>query len=162
MIYLLDANAYIEAQNRYYRMTICPGFWDWLDKQFANGQVGSIRMVYDEIFKNADKLADWIKNRQAHFIETDDEETQNIFADIAQFVMEHPEYAEPYAGNFLAAADPWLIAKAKTSGAMVVTHEVLVGAGSKKVKIPNICREFAVDYCNTFDLLEVLQARFVL
>ena len=162
MIYLLDANAYIEAKNRYYRMTICPGFWDWMDLGFASGQVGSIRMVFDELSKNGDTLSEWVKIRQHHFIEADDETTQEVFTEIVQFVVEHPDYKEPHFSNFLAVADPWLIAKAKTLGATVVTHEVLVPSGSKKVKIPNICREFDVDFCNTFDLLESVTAQFVL
>lgn len=162
MIYLLDANAYIEAKNRYYRMTVCPGFWDWMDLQFASGQVGSIRMVLDELSKNGDALSEWVKIRQPHFIETDDETTQEVFTEIAQFVVEQPDYKEPHISNFLAVADPWLIAKAKTLRATVVTHEVLVPPGSKKVKIPNICRKFDVDFCNTFDLLESMTAQFVL
>lgn len=162
MIFLLDANAYIEAKNRYYRMTVCPGFWNWLDLQFACGQVGSIRMVFDELSKNGDILSEWVKARQSHFMETEDETTQGVFAEIAQFVVEHPDFTEPHISNFLAVADPWLIAKAKTLGAKVVTHEVMVPSGSKKVKIPNICREFNVDFCNTFDLLESKTAQFVL
>ncbi len=162
MIYLLDANVYIEAKNRYYRMTVCPGFWDWMDLQFASGQVSSIRMVYDELSKNDDALSEWVKNRQHYFAEADDEKTQEVFTEIVEFVMEHFEYSEPYRSNFLAVADPWLIAKAKTMGATVVTHEVLIPSGSKKVKIPNICREFGVDFCNTFDLLESGAAQFVL
>jgi hypothetical protein len=162
LIYLLDANAYIEAKNHYYRMTVCPGFWDWMDLQFASGQVASIRMVFDELSNYGDALSEWVKIRQPHFVEVDDETTQEVFTEIAQFVVEHPDYTEPHVSKFLAVADPWLIAKAKTLGATVVTHEVLVPSGSKKVKIPNICREFDVDFCNTFDLLEAVAAQFVL
>ncbi|WP_024299239.1 DUF4411 family protein [Methylomicrobium lacus] len=162
MIYLLDANVYIEAKNRYYRMTVCPGFWEWMDLQFTFGHLGSIRMVFDELSKSGDELSEWVKARQPHFIEVDDGATQEVFAKIAQFVVEYPDYTEPYTSSFLAVADPWLIAKAKILGATVVTHEVPVPPGSKKVKVPNICREFGVDFCNTFDLLESMTAQFVL
>lgn len=30
-MYLLDANVFIEAKNRYYGFDLAPGFWDWLD-----------------------------------------------------------------------------------------------------------------------------------
>jgi len=30
MPYLLDSNVFIEAKNKYYRFSLCPGFWDWL------------------------------------------------------------------------------------------------------------------------------------
>lgn len=36
-MYLLDANTYIEAKNRYYQMSFCPAYWDWLDQQFELG-----------------------------------------------------------------------------------------------------------------------------
>ena len=32
MAYLLDSNVFIEAVQRYYRPSICPGFWHWLDR----------------------------------------------------------------------------------------------------------------------------------
>ena len=55
-----------------------------------------------------------------------------------------------------------MIATAKTLDATVVTQEVTVPEDSKKVKIPNICNEFEVDYCNTFELLEILGVKFML
>ena len=52
MIYLLDANTYIEAKNRYYDMEFCPAYWDWLDQQFAMGVAGSIDMIGYRILGN--------------------------------------------------------------------------------------------------------------
>ncbi|MOA16474.1 hypothetical protein D3C78_1366900 [compost metagenome] len=64
--------------------------------------------------------------------------------------------------EFLAGADPWLIAKAMTTGATVVTHEVLNRDAKRKFIIPNICQELNVPFLNTFELLHRLEARFVL
>ncbi|MCY1454589.1 hypothetical protein D9M71_716660 [compost metagenome] len=64
--------------------------------------------------------------------------------------------------EFLAGADPWLIAKAMTTGATVVTHEVLNLDAKRKFIIPNICQELSVPFLNTFELLHRLEARFVL
>ncbi|WP_448218276.1 DUF4411 family protein [Endozoicomonas sp. 2B-B] len=33
MQYLLDANTFIQAKNQYYAMDICPGYWDWLERE---------------------------------------------------------------------------------------------------------------------------------
>ena len=76
--------------------------------------------------------------------------------------MSHTQYSEPNRSKFLGVADPLLIAKAKTVNGIVVTHESLVPDSSNKIKIPNICKEFGVEYCDTFDLLEILEAQFVL
>ena len=58
--------------------------------------------------------------------------------------------------------DPWLIAKAKTLEATLVTQEATVSSSTKKVKIPNICAEFGVRCITTFDMLRELQPVFLL
>ncbi len=63
---------------------------------------------------------------------------------------------------FSSGADPWLIAKASVINATVVTLESMVPGNSKKVKIPNICKQFDVEFINTFRLLRLLEARFLL
>ena len=64
--------------------------------------------------------------------------------------------------EFLAGADPWLIAKARVTGALVVTHERLNLQNRRKFLIPNVCQHFGVTCLNTFELLNLLEARFVL
>lgn len=161
MRYLLDANTYIEAKNQYYGMDICPAYWDWLDRQFALGTIASVDMIGRELKEGNDELANWVRERPDHFISNDDELTQTLFADIVQFVMEG-DYNPGNRDNFLAKADPWIIAKAKTIGASVVTHEAVAAANTRKVKVPNICQQFEVPCLNTFRFLRELEARFVL
>ncbi|NAO98209.1 MULTISPECIES: DUF4411 family protein [Halomonadaceae] len=161
MRYLLDANTYIEAKNQYYGMDICPAFWDWLDKQFALGTIASVDMIGRELKEGNDQLASWVRERPDHFISNDDELTQALFADIVQFVMEG-DYNPGNRDNFLAKADPWIIAKAKAIGASVVTHEAVAAVNTRKVKVPNICQQFEVPCLNTFRFLRELEARFVL
>jgi len=45
--YLLDANPFIEAKNRYYGFGLCPGFWKALIAQHNNDRVFSIDRVFD-------------------------------------------------------------------------------------------------------------------
>lgn len=161
MRYLLDANTYIEAKNQYYGMDICPAYWDWLDRQFALGTIASVDMIGRELKEGNDELADWVRERPDHFISNDDEFTQTLFADIVQFVMEG-DYNPGNRDNFLAKADPWIIAKAKAIGASVVTHEAVAAVNTRKVKVPNICQQFEVPCLNTFRFLRELEARFVL
>lgn len=159
MRYVLDANTYIQAKNQYYGMDFCPAYWDWLDHQFHAGLLTSVQMVGQELRSGNDELAEWAKARADQFVAHDDEATQNVFADIAQFVAEG-DYQAASRDNFLAKADPWLIAKAKVLGATVVSHEATVQPQSRKVKVPNICLQFEVPCISTFDLLRQLQARF--
>ncbi|MCL1476650.1 DUF4411 family protein [Marinobacter sp. M3C] len=161
MRYLLDANTYIQAKNQYYGMDICPAYWDWLDQQFQQGLVASVNMIGRELRDGKDELADWVRERPAHFISNDDEATQAAFSSIVQAVMQG-DYNSGNRDIFLAKGDPWIIAKASVIGAAVVTHESAVAPNARKVKVPNICRQFGVPCVNTFQFLRELNARFVL
>lgn len=158
----MDSNTYIQAKNLHYNMNFCPAFWDWLDKQSQIGQVMSIDNVYLELTDSNDELSVWAKEKRSHFIPVSDTDTQNKFTEIANFVVSQSSKSQADIANFLSKADPWIIAKAATMGAIVVTHEALVPENSKKVKIPNICKAFSVEYINTYQLLLKLEANFVL
>ncbi len=161
MKYLLDSNTYIQAKNQYYGMHFCPAYWDWLDNCFAAGEVCSIEFIGREIQSGNDELAVWAQARPLHFLSHDDEATQSVYAEIANFVMSQNFDAAP-RDFFLAKGDPWLIAKAKVLRACVVTNEATLSNATRKVKIPNICKEFDVPCLSAFDLLNALQPTFVL
>lgn len=161
MKYLLDANTYIQAKNQYYGMDICPAYWEWLDQQFGYQIVGSIDMIARELKDGNDELSDWVKARPGHFLKCDDIDTQKAFSEIVNKIMAG-NYNSGNRDNFLAKADPWIIAKAKTLNAIVVTHEALLSPETKKVKVPNICNQFNVSCINTFQFLRQLNAKFVL
>lgn len=61
MIYLLDANVFIEAKNRYYRFGFCPAFWEWIERAHDRGTVYSVRKVRDQLLERRDELFSWVK-----------------------------------------------------------------------------------------------------
>lgn len=160
MKFLLDTNIFIEAKNRYYGFDICPGFWDWMDA-VCGREVGSIETVCDELMDGGDELAAWAKDRKdaAWFLKVDDEATQLNFASVANYVSSQ-QYTQPAIDKFLAKADPWLIAKAITIGARIITHELPEHASKKRVPIPNVCDNFGIQCVNTFDALRHFSASF--
>ena len=163
MTYLLDANTLIDAKNRYYQMGFCPGFWDWILQHWAAGTIASIKSIEAELRRGNDELADWVKTNAKIFLAESDAGTQTIFGEVAAHVASMEATMKAGALNeFLGGADPWLIAKAKAMGATVVTNEHLDLRNRKKFLIPNVCRHFGVPYMNTFELLNQLQAEFVL
>lgn len=124
MKHLLDSNTLIEAKNRYYSMTFCPAFWQWVHGQNQLLQVGSISMVADELKKGNDELAQWAKDNAGLFMDVSDDATQLAFVDVARVVAEQAPVMKVGAlEEFMAGADPWLIAKAMATDAIVVTHE---------------------------------------
>lgn len=163
MNYLLDANTFVEAKNRYYNMTVCPAYWRWILQQRAVDQVASISMVGDELKKGDDELAGWARDHADLFLDVHDEPTQGCFARVAEYVVgQSVKMRTGAVEDFLSGADPWLIAKAMATGCTVVTHERHHVDVIKKFLIPNICDVFGVRWMNTFDLLYQLEARFVL
>tara|TARA_R110001599_G_scaffold298022_1_gene502318 strand:- start:8222 stop:8716 length:495 start_codon:yes stop_codon:yes gene_type:complete len=160
--YLLDSNTYIQAKNFYYNMEFCPAYWDWLDAEYEKGNLASIANVYDELKVYGDELSSWVKKRKNHFVEDSDDATQEKFAEVAEYVANLANKKPEHIANFLDKADPWLIAKASTLKATIVTHERLDPPSSKNVKIPNICQVFEVEYISTYDLLRRLEAQFIL
>ncbi len=160
-MFLTDANVFIEAKNRYYDFDICPGFWDWMDAQVPGQKVCSITPVYDELADGGDSLAQWIKDRKndGRFLKVDDAAAQKLFAHVATTVQAGAFKPEAKA-EFLAGADPWLVAKARAIGATVVTQEKFQAGALRRVPLPNICQAFDVPYIDTFELLKQGAAKF--
>ena len=162
MNYLLDANTFIEAKNRYYSMSICPGYWQWILLSNTQEKVASINFIKDELTNGNDDLAQWAKDNAHIFLANDNPATQTAYGKVVQYVMTLSDMKNGAQEEFLRGADPWLIAKAITTGSTIVTHEKLDRNIKRKILIPNICEHFSVDYINTFELLHELDAQFVM
>lgn len=161
MSYLLDANTFIEAKNRYYGMEICPGYWEWLIDKNESHALSSIDMIRNELEKGNDDLAIWAKNNKSLFQSCQDIATQKAYAQVAQYAATLQNLKPGALNEFLAVADSWLIAKALATSSIIVTHEQHNPDAKKKILIPNICTHFNVKWMDTFDLLTELKAKFV-
>ncbi|MBU4273235.1 MAG: DUF4411 family protein [Planctomycetes bacterium] len=161
--YLLDANVLIEAHKRYYGFDLCPGFWTAIVRHHHAHRVFSIDRVKDEIAKGKDKLTKWAKSRapETLFKKTDSEAIIAQFGKMIEWVQNDPQFLPAAKKEFARIADGWLIACAKAEGLIVVTEESYEPMRMNKVKIPNACRQFAVQYVNTFEMLRELRVRFV-
>ncbi len=67
MVYLLDANVFIQAKNFYYGFDFCPAFWDWLIIKNNLGVVFSIDGIMTEIMRGDDPLSEWVKGLSTGF-----------------------------------------------------------------------------------------------
>jgi hypothetical protein len=161
---LLDANIFIQAQQSYYGLEICPGFWGALIRENASRRVASIDKVKDELLAIEDALSDWVENTAPAtlFKGTADKRVADTYRDILSWVQNQPQFIQAAKEEFARGADGWVIAYAKVNGYIVVTHEVLAPNAKKKVPMPNVCAQFGVKYCNTFEMLRELKVQFVL
>lgn len=162
--YVLDANVFIEAKNKYYGFSLCPGFWKALIAQHNNDRVFSIDKVLDELVDEGDRLSDWAKETvtKTFFKKTQDQAVIDTFQKMVTWVNAQPQFTPAAKAEFASAADGWVMAYAKVNGQAVVTHEEFAPLAQKKVPMPNVCLEFEVEYVNTFEMLQVLNVRFIL
>lgn len=162
--YVLDANAFIEASKGYYAFDICPGFWTALLRLHLAKQVFSIDKVKAELSATADDLSGWVSDRASDtfFKQTRDQHVADEFRNLVNWVQNEPQFTTDAKAEFASVADGWVVAYAKVNGLVVVTHEVFAPEAKRRVKIPNVCVEFDVDYCNTFEMLRDLRVSFML
>jgi hypothetical protein len=159
MAYLLDANVFIEAKNRYYGFDLCPGFWTWIDAANAAGIVISIERVRAELIGGGDDLDVWASARAGEFFLAPDAAMIPSLGVVSAWAN-----AAGYEGaavtSFLTGADFYLVAHALAHQHTVVTHEI--ASPGKKIKIPNACLALGVRCVTAFEMLKAERARFVL
>ena len=155
--YVLDANVFIEAKKRYYAFDLVPRFWECLEEQASCGRVRSIDRVRDELEKGNDELKEWALEQHCQmFASTDDPPIIETFRGIMAWVQSQSQFTDAAKAQFASCADGWLIAYARVHGLTVVTHESFSADVKIKVKIPNVCRTFDVEYVDTFAMLRGL------
>lgn len=161
--YLLDANAFIEAKDRYYGFDICPGYWSSLLAQHDAKRVCSIDRVEDELNQQDDVVQQWMKNQvpETFFKKTEDQAVIDKFQEMVNWVFSQPQFTDAAKAEFASVADGWVVAYAAVNGMVVVTHEQYAPEAKRKVPLPNVCVEFDVDYVDTFSMLRDLGEKFV-
>ena len=159
--YLLDTNIFLEANKFHYPMDIFPAFWEWLDHENNIGKIASIMPVYVEMKDYKDDLSEWIMVRKKQwFLPIHDVDTQEKYIEIANYVESCGRFERTAVADFLDKADSWIIAKALSLHCAVVTHEISDPKCRRRIKIPDICNKFNVNYTNTINLLRDRNAKF--
>ena len=161
MSYLVDTNIFVEAQNRYYGMDFCPAFWELLEKYNQDDLVFSIDKVKDELLVYDDEISDWAKEHSSFFHDIMEETLEKVTI-IAEWVNDKSNYSYSAKDSFFNCADLFLVAHAMAFDLTVVTHEVSAPNSKNRIKIPDVCIAHDIKYINTFDMLRMLNARFIL
>ncbi len=156
--YCLDANVLIQAWQKYYSPKLCPDYWTVLDTLGKEGKVFLPQLVYEEITRTDDALAEWLKKSSIPEYKVDSLVTE-VLQSIYSANPAHLNLVDNTKGRSLA--DPWVIAHAIKENATVVTKEEKVTASNTtKIKIPNVCDNMGVRWINDFQLAEELNIRF--
>lgn len=135
-----------------------PSFWQNLEAAVTEGQIISVREVYNELSRQGigPHLAEWIRAHKGKFPVPGEEETlfvQEIFRvrHFQQLVAKRNQLT----GS--PVADPFVIAAAKACHGCVVTEEALK---RNAARIPNVCEHFQIPWTNLEGFMEANAWRF--
>jgi hypothetical protein len=160
MAYLLDANVFIEAKNRYYGFDFCPAFWDWIEAANAANRAFSIEKVGDELAAIADDLSAWAAAYGGRLFLPVEPAMLDSLRQVTNWAQGQG-YEPGAVTTFLQDADYYLVGQALALGYAVVTLEVPSGS-LRKVKVPDACVGLGVRCVSPFAMLRNERARFVL
>lgn len=161
-MYLLDANAFMEASRLYYASDIAPGFWTWLADDGLAGKVGSIEAIKHEITAGSGDLVDWANDLPSSFWLENDQDALRAMTELATWAADPDrQYRQEAVSEFLDSADLQLVAHAMAAGATVVTRERPAPDSKKKIKIPDACEAFDVSWNDPFTTYRELGLRLV-
>ena len=161
MAYLLDADAFIAANNLHDGLDFCPAFCDWLVAGHESERVFSVEKVGDEVQALGDELSEWAEARGNGFFLPPDASVFPALAEVSAWVPTGQAYEPAAVNTFLQVADYYLVAQARAGRHTVVTHEV-PSASTRKIKIPDACIGFGIKCMTPYEMLRRERARFVL
>ena len=156
MIYLLDANTFIEGCRTYYPFDVAPGFWRFLTASNQSGLLASVQAVHDELlFPPA--LKAWAHSGGPGFWIPDTVASLTVAGEMVGWAG---AAARPYNDAAVAeladSADLRLAATAAVLGGVVVTREVAAPDGRRRVKLPDVCAAFGVRCLQPFEVYRTL------
>jgi len=140
MKYVFDSDSLINLFRHYYPERF-PTLWEKFDALVSAGELISVREVFNEIGSSEDSLAIWAKEKKnILFLESTTEEFK-LVGEIFQVRHFQAMIRKQERLKGKPVADPFIIARAKISGACVVTQEKKT---DNAAKIPNVCEHFKI------------------
>jgi hypothetical protein len=161
MIYLLDANVLINANNLYYPIDRVPEYWDWLLHMCKSDKVKMPLEIFEEVKdgpdgQTKDLLYAWIQNaeiKKSLILKEEFEITKLQHVVNVGYAKDLTDDEVPQLGR-----DPFLIAYALNNiNRCVVTAEISNPEKKRKNrKIPDVCKSLGVRCCDPFALSRLL------
>ncbi|CCM79639.1 DUF4411 family protein [Rhizobium mesoamericanum] len=154
-MHLLDANVLITAHNLYYPIGRFPEFWDWLVHMGNTGEIKIPLEILEEITEGSE-IGRWLSEGDNYESLRLDEEVDPA---LVQAVIE--KYAPDLndAEIIEIGRDPFLIAYAMAQPAdrIVVTVEASKPSAKRaNRRIPDVCKDLGVEWCNSFEMMNAL------
>lgn len=154
--YCFDASAFIDSWRRYYRPNSFKQLWERIGELIKNGLILIPEEVKKEIGAGNDELIIWLKEFNSYIVAISNEQIEIV----TEIVNKYPlasQYKKPKPYH----ADPFVVAVGKLTSSIVVTYEIR-NRSSDNPKIPDLCKEYEVEYCSVSGLFEREEWQFAL
>lgn len=144
-----------------YPFDMAPAFWRQLVER-GQDRIILLDIVREEIYKGEDLLVEWLRDKQDEFINetVEDEKVMESYSKIITDVSKNTQYVQSAKDVFADAADSWICAYGLTYKHVIVTNEKYEPEIKKHIKIPNICRDYDIEYINTLEFVREIGIRF--
>jgi hypothetical protein len=150
MRYVFDSDSLINLFRHYYPARF-PSLWEKFHALVSEGELISVREVYNEIGLSEDSLARWAKEQKNILFSESTIEELRFVGEIFQVRHFQAMIRKQERLKGRPVADPFVIARAKISGAYVVTEEKNT---ENAAKIPNVCDHFGIPRINLEGFME--------
>ena len=157
MLYLLDANIIITANDTAYPLQRFPIFWKWLLHQGQRGRVKVPVEQYEEITEGAGDIVDWCRDHatQEALLLDDEVDFRNVREVTARGYA--PDLNEVEVGQ--VGRDSFLISYgvADPENRTVVTFETSKPSRKRaNRKVPDVCASLGVKCCTLYEVVRAL------
>ena len=162
MLYLLDANILIDANQYYYPIERIPEFWEWLVDKGTTGVLKVPQEIYDEILypsqSNQDPVIVWLRTHRPELLLN-----ETVLTNLVARVVD-----EGYANDLTdeevdkIGNDPFLIAYGlvDTTTRCVVSNERSRPTRTRANRhVPDVCDQFDLPCINIFKLIRDMDFR---
>jgi hypothetical protein len=164
MLYLLDANVLITANNFYYAIDQVPEYWEWLAHMGRQGRVKMPFEIFEEV-KDGPKDAE--KDLLFAWLQEDANKKALLLDEKVNLELVRKVIAQGYASDLTddeveqIGRDPFLIAYGLAAKARcVVTVEISKPKMQRQNrKVPDVCKTMAAQCCNPFEFNRALGFR---
>lgn len=148
MRYSIDTSAILDGWVRYYPPEQFPGLWSRLEDLIRDGDLRASEEVLRELQKRDDAVHAWADEQDGLFVPIDD----SVQDAVSEILADHPKLIDTRTNR--SAADPFVIALAKTSSCTVITGEGPSGS-QKRPHIPDVCKAIGVPWIRLVDLIRI-------
>ena len=158
--YIVDSNIFITAHRQIYPFDIAPSFWEKLAEK-ASGKIIIIEAVQKEILKGQDLLAEWYEREKNKFqvLGIPEQEVIKAYQKIITSINDNEQYKQSAKEEFASLTDSWLCAYALAYGEKIVTLEKYDAEIKNRIKIPNVCKEFEIEYIDLLQFMRELRIK---